>query len=155
MLAALAFAGCRPEAPAPTPLPAALTGAASERPPGTVTLAARIDAADDTAVTGAVVITEEDDRLIVATALDGLSPGGYLLHVYAGAECGAPGDEPSGESLGSFDADGAGQARFSVERAGAGGAAAFVDRAVAIHSRTGDGEPGVQAGCGVLRPIAR
>ena len=38
VLAALAFAGCRPDAPAPTPLPAAVAGAASELPPGLETL---------------------------------------------------------------------------------------------------------------------
>ncbi len=155
VLAALAFAGCRPEAPAPTPLPAAAEGAASARPSGIVTLAAQVAAAEGLAVSGAVVLTEEGDRLIVATALDGLPPGSYLVHVHAGAECGESGEQSGDAMLGSFDVGASGQAKFSIEREGAGGPAEFVDRAIAIHVREDGGAPGSLVACGALHPIAR
>lgn len=154
-IAALALAGCRPEAPAPTPMPGPVAGAAPEPRPGTATLSARISALDDAGATGAVVITEEDGRLIVAAALDGLPPGSYLLHVLDAADCGATSGEVAGGALGGFDADAVGQARFSAERADAAGAAEFVDRAVAVYARGEDGERGARVGCGVLRPMAR
>lgn len=155
LAAALAVAGCRPEAPAPTPLPAAVAGAASELSPGIVTLAAEIAATGGAGVTGAVVLTEADGRLIVAAALDGLAPGTYALHVREAAQCGPAAGEPAGKAIGTFESDARGQARFSVERAEPAGAAAFVGRAVAVHARSAAGTRGVLVGCGVLRPIAR
>lgn len=155
MIAALAFAGCRPDAPAPTPLPAAIAGAASELPKGIVTLAAQISAAEGGEVTGAVVLTEEADRLVVAAALDGLAPGDYLIHVHTAAECGDVGSEQAASALGTFEVGAVGQAKFSIELADAEGPAAFVDRAVAIHARADGGARGALKGCGVLRPIAR
>lgn len=155
VLTALALAACRPEAPAPVPLPAALAGAPTEPSPGIVTLAAQIAAGEEQAVTGAVVLTEEAGRLIVAAALDGLQPGGYLIHVHSGADCGESGAPPDDDRLGRFDVGASGQAKFSIERDGAGSPAGFVARAVAIHAREDDGTPGALVGCGVLHPIAR
>ena len=88
-LAACCLAACRPEAPAPTPLPDGIS--APETEAGNEFLAALLESASDRSVTGAAVLTSDDGKLVLAVALDGLAPGSYTVHVHEYDDCRRPG----------------------------------------------------------------
>ena len=176
LCAAMALAACRPEAPAPVPLPET-SGAAPDLAAGIETLAAELIASNP-AISGAAVLTADNGELILAAALDGLAPGAYAIHVHNGTTCtgtdddsagprfSLPGDaerladsgQPPAGAFGGFDVGSTRQAKFSIEKVSELEPARFLGLAVVVHAGadSASGEPtGRLVACGELEPIAR
>ncbi len=173
---AVVISACRPEAPAPQPLPEA-SGALPDITAGIDTLAAELIARNP-AISGAAVLTADNGQLILAAALDGLTPGAYAIHVHNGTSCAGtntdsagarfslPGDaerladsgQPPAGAFGGFDVGSTRQAKFSIEKDSDLEPARFLGLAVVVHAGadSASGEPtGRLVACGELRPIAR
>ncbi|MEO0346571.1 MAG: superoxide dismutase family protein [Pseudomonadota bacterium] len=174
--AAVVLAACRPEAPAPVPLPET-SGAAPDVAAGIETLAAELIAINP-AISGAAVLTADGGELILAAALDGLTPGAYAIHVHDGTNCAGSDNDGAGErfslpgeaqrladsgqppagAFGGFDVGSTRQAKFSIEKVSDLKPARFLGLAVVVHAGadSASGEPtGRLVACGELRPIAR
>ncbi|MEO0614871.1 MAG: superoxide dismutase family protein [Pseudomonadota bacterium] len=177
LCAVVALAACRPEAPAPVPLPETSGGATPDVTAGIETLAAELIASDPD-ISGAAVLTADNGDLILAAALDGLTPGAYAIHVHDGTDCAGtnsdragprysrPGEaerladsgQPPAGAFGGFDVGSTRQAKFSIEKSAELEPAQFLGLAVVVHAGadSASGEPtGRLVACGVLKPIAR
>lgn len=153
--------GCGPGAPTPPP-PLTADVADTQRGPQIRRLSARVSGTD---VQGVVVMTADGDDIILAAALDNITPGLHSIQIHAGSDCeSAGGIMDGGEQsdlmigdFGTFKATDFRQGKFSVRRAIDLSVGDFSKRAVVVYAG-GDamGNPlaaTTRLACGVLTPI--
>lgn len=180
VIAALMLTGCGGEKPQPA-APAAPS--AAEASSSTDTLVARLSPASDSEVSGVVVLTRSDGKLILGAAIDNIAAGEHAIHVHENGDCSAAdatsagghfapdgqphggADAPAGErhagDFGNFMASEFDQGKFSITKVADYPLDVFEGRAVIVHARPDDlasqpaGDAGARVACGVLAPISR